>query len=211
MSEKRDLGLGTGALIGALLTASLLGVMFLARQAADLSFVPYDVFNWMARELPGGLVTFGIDLMIDTMRLLGISVVDTAKTAERVMAIIQFLLVGTVTGVLFFAFMKMRQVKATMYSGLIIGALLGLPMTAIALSITQSTASWLVNALWLIGLFLIWGISLSYACKRLEAIKGAGKTVALDMTEDEPAIEEALGEQIDLEQKAVSSQCPVGA
>ena len=40
----------------------------------------------------------GIDLMIDGMIFLGISVADSAKTAERVMAITMFLVGGGVAG-----------------------------------------------------------------------------------------------------------------
>ena len=87
----RKLSLGTGALIGGLLTAALIGIMYLGDQLLGLAFGPYDLFNWIARELPGNLVTLGIDLMIDTMLFLGISVVDTAKTAERLQAILLFM------------------------------------------------------------------------------------------------------------------------
>ncbi|MBN2556685.1 MAG: hypothetical protein JXA97_12160 [Anaerolineales bacterium] len=65
--------IGTGAFIGGLLTAALSGILYLGRQIISLPFPPYDVFNWISRELPGKLVTFGIDLMIDTLLLLGIT------------------------------------------------------------------------------------------------------------------------------------------
>ena len=90
----KKLGLGIGILVGTFLTATLMGILYLGRQAFGLPFVPYEFFNWIARVLPGDLVTFGIDLMIDTMLLLGFSVVDSAKTAERAMALIQFLAGG---------------------------------------------------------------------------------------------------------------------
>ena len=167
----KNLRLPTGALVGFFLTISLVGIMFLGYQLAGLPFVPYDLFNWLSRELPGDLVTFGIDLMIDTMLFLGISVVDTAKTAERVMAITLFLGVGTVVGALFFAVMRLRQVKADILSGLIAGALLGLPMIAISLAITQSEINNLIQFLWLATLFVTWGISLNWVYRRLESIE----------------------------------------
>ena len=37
--------LGLGALLGALLTAPLIAVMYLAYQLAGLPFVPFDLFN----------------------------------------------------------------------------------------------------------------------------------------------------------------------
>ena len=175
----RKLNLGTGALVGGLLTAALTGILYLGRQLFGFPFVPYEVFNWVARVLPGDLVTFGIDLMIDTMLFLGISVVDSAKTAERAMAIIQFLLGGALAGAVYFTVMKVRQLKASLLSGLIMGALFGLPMIAISLVITQSTASLLVNFLWLAGLFLVWGLALGLVYGRLESIEQAAKLTAV--------------------------------
>lgn len=175
----RKLNLGTGALVGALLTAALTGILYLGRQLFGFPFVPYEVFNWVARVLPGDLVTFGIDLMIDTMLFLGISVVDSAKTAERAMAIIQFLLGGALAGVVYFAVMKARQLKASLLSGLIMGALFGLPMIAISLVITQATVSLLVNFLWMAALFLVWGLVLASVYGRLESIEQAAAITAV--------------------------------
>ena len=67
-------GLGSGALVGGLLTAPLIGLMFLARQIFGLAFVPFELFDWITRIMPGDVVTFGIDLMIDTMLLMGLNV-----------------------------------------------------------------------------------------------------------------------------------------
>ena len=174
----RKLSLGTGALAGGLLTAALIGIMLLGRQLVDLSFVPYDLFNWIARELPGDLVTFGIDLMIDTMLLLGISVVDTAKTAERIQAVLLFMAIGIVVGAAFFAVMKLRRARADLFSGLIAGALFGLPVMAISAVITQSPVHLLINLLWLAILFLAWGIALSHIYGRLETISETSAAAA---------------------------------
>ena len=75
--------MGYGVLAGALLTAPLVGVMYLIDKLAGLPFVPFALFDWIARVLPGPVITFGIDLMIDGMRLVGLSVADAAKTGEQ--------------------------------------------------------------------------------------------------------------------------------
>jgi DMSO/TMAO reductase YedYZ molybdopterin-dependent catalytic subunit len=164
-------GLGIGALTGGLLTAALIGILYLGRQVISLPFTPYEVFNWLVRELPGGLVTFGIDLMIDTMLLLGISVVDTAKAAERIMAIGMFLAGGIIAGAVYFAVMKARKAKADLFSGIVMGALFGLPLIAISLVITSSTVTPLLNLLWLMVTFLGWGAALSFIYRRLDVIE----------------------------------------
>ena len=182
-------GVGTGALIGGLLTSSLTGILYLGRQVIGLPFTPYEVFNWLVRELPGGLVTFGIDMMIDTMLLLGISVVDTAKTAERIMAIGMFLAGGIFAGVVYFAVMKIRKAKADLFSGLVMGALFGLPLIAITLVITSSPVAPFINLLWLAFTFLLWGATLSFVYPRAGVIEAAA---TVDST-DEPGTVEKIG------------------
>ena len=83
-------GLALGALAGGLLAAPLIGLMYLLDQLAKFPFAPFAFFDWIARVLPGPLVTFGIDLMIDGLRLVGMSVAAAAKTAEQIGAILLF-------------------------------------------------------------------------------------------------------------------------
>ncbi len=154
-----------GALAGGLLTAALTGVMYVANQWPGLPFVPFDLFNWMTRVLPGDLVTFGIDTMIDTFLFLGIDVADTAKTAERASAILQFLAIGVVLGAVYFAVMNARGSRGERAAGFIAGGLVGLPLMAISLAISQADMIPLLSLAWIVGAFLVWGwlLNLSYA------------------------------------------------
>ena len=180
-------GIGTGALSGALLTAPLMGVMYLADELVGLPFIPYDLFDWMTRVLPGAVVTFGIDLMIDTMLLVGLSVADTAKTAEKAIAILQFFSMGVVAGVVFFKVVSLRGVRPDIATGLVVGALLGLPMIAISIAIGGSDVEPVFIFLWLLGVFLAWGAALREVYVRLspaEAVQepsepqvGAGQVI----------------------------------
>lgn len=159
-----------GALAGALLTIALTAILYLASQLFGLPFVPYDLFNWVTRVLPGDLVTFGIDAMIDAMLFLGIDVSGSAKTAERVSAILQFIALGTVAGALYFAIMSWRRSSGDRLAGILAGALLGLPLAAISLAITQTELSPVFSLAWIIAMFLLWGVALNYAYTRLAPI-----------------------------------------
>ena len=183
----KRLGLGTGALVGLLLTAALTGIMYLGDQLFGLPFVPFDLFNWVARELPGSLITFGIDMMIDTMLFLGLSVADAAKTAERFMAITMFLFGGAAAGAVYFAVMNWRQAKGDRFSGLVMAALFGLPQIAISIFITQSTVNVFIQLLWLALLYLAWGMALSMVYGRLQFIHESAVTAAasIDAPESE--------------------------
>lgn len=159
--------LSFGVLLGLLLTAPLVGLMYLANQVAGLPFVPFDLFNWLVRVLPGGIITFGIDAMIDTMLFLGMDVADTAKTAERIMAVLQFLAVGVVISLIFFGVMAWGRRQADRLAGLVAGALFGLPLIGISLAITQSSVPPLVSLIFLLVLFLGWGLLLAEGYQRL--------------------------------------------
>ena len=52
--------LGFGALTGVLLTAPLIAILYMADKWLDLSYPPFETFDWTAGMLPGAMVTFGI-------------------------------------------------------------------------------------------------------------------------------------------------------
>lgn len=168
--------LGLGALAGALLTAPLIGLMYLADKLLDLPFVPFAFFDWLARILPGPLVTFGIDLMIDGLRLAGFSVAAAAKTGEQLGAILLFYVIGVVAAALFFAIrqkgdsarpaLDRNNPLAHPIPGLIIGLILGLPLTLVSLPMGQSTMNPVVTAVLLMALFLLWGLAVGWVCRR---------------------------------------------
>ncbi len=168
----RRLSLATGALVGALVTAPLLGLMYLANELAGLPFAPYDLFDWATRVLPGPLVTFGIDLMIDTMLFFGISVADAAKTAEKVVAVVQFFFMGVGVGAIFFGIMRLRDAQPNLRSGLVFGVIAGLPMIAISIAIGGSDREPILSILWLLALFLAWGVALREGYSRLNPAEG---------------------------------------
>lgn len=163
----KKLNLGVGILVGVLLTAALMGIMLLAAQLLNLPFVPFDLFDWMTRVLPGPLITFGIDQMIAALQLIGFNVADTAKTAEQTMANLQFFALGVVAVTAFFVFMSVRNAKADFMAGLVFGALFGLPIITLSIAIEQSTLSPALRILWLAILFLGWGVIVSWVYKRL--------------------------------------------
>ena len=182
--------LGLGALAGALLTAPLIGLMYLADKLLDLPFVPFAFFDWLARILPGPLVTFGIDLMIDGLRLAGFSVAAAAKTGEQLGAILLFWVIGVAAAALFFAVHQKREARPpltgrdTPFSkpilGLLIGLFFGIPMTLVSLPMGQSTMNPVVTAIILMALFLLWGLTLSWTCRRTAGPGRAAVPAAAD-------------------------------
>lgn len=155
--NERNPGALSGGLVGLLVTTPLIAVLFLGRQLAGLPFPPFDLFDWISRALPGDVITFGIDLMIDTLRALNIDVADTAKTAEQVMAVSLFLAMLVVATAITFALARWRRSAAGMATGMVLGALLGLPALAVNIAIGQSALPPVPRALWILATFLAWG------------------------------------------------------
>lgn len=153
---------GTAALIGLLTTASLTAVLYFANQLVGLPFVPFDLFDLMTGVLPGSVITFGIDSMIDLLLFLGMNVAKTAKSAEQLIAILQFVTLGVIIGLLFFRILNQKKIKSTFFAGMITGILVGVPLLIISVIIGQSTVPPVFQMLWLGFIFIAWGLALSY-------------------------------------------------
>jgi DMSO/TMAO reductase YedYZ molybdopterin-dependent catalytic subunit len=156
-----------GALIGFLLILPITGIMYLGQQALDAPFAPFDVFNWMSGILPGPIITFGIDMMINTLRFLGISVASASKTSEQIMAIGLFTMLGIIGGAAYFGVISSPRIKNNPFTGWIAAAIFGGPVMAISLSMADSNYPPLTNFVWLGVFFLAWGWAIQSLYRRI--------------------------------------------
>ena len=100
-------GLVTGALVAAMLTASLIAVFYLAWKVAGLPFVPFDVFDWMTRTLPGQVLAAGIGAMVTVIRALNLGpTAAAAKAAEQAMGIAGMFFTGIIAGTILFSIIR---------------------------------------------------------------------------------------------------------
>src|SRR5512135_3756781 len=98
MSDKEG-GAGRAAGLGALFGLAAIGLSYLGERLARLPFIPLDVFDWLARVLPGAVINFAIETMVMIIRALGIGPTWTvAKTAEQLIGMGLFVLAGAVLG-----------------------------------------------------------------------------------------------------------------
>jgi len=160
-----------GALIGAVITAPLIALMYLDQQILGQTFPPFEMFNWISGILPGPVITFGIDLMIDTMLFLGINVANTAKIAEQGMAVLLFYLSGIIASAVFFLILDRLQLKVDWLAGLVMGMLFGLPVAIISVGVEDSGIPSILGLLWFLILFLGWGMTMSWVHQRLFAVE----------------------------------------
>ena len=159
--------IGWALLSGVILAPPVIAIMFLADRLLDLSFPPFDTFDWVARELPGPLVTFGIDTMIALLLAFGLSVSDSAKTAEQIMAIGGFLLAGVIATAIVYALVQWRGPQLRVYWGLLIGIAVGLPVALITANISPSSVNSAFILAWTLALFVAWGSAAVWVARRL--------------------------------------------
>jgi hypothetical protein len=70
--KMRRRGIWEGLLVAAILTAALIAIFFVAWRVAGLPFVPFDMFDWLKRLLPGRLIALGIGTMVTVIRALNL-------------------------------------------------------------------------------------------------------------------------------------------
>src|SRR5437899_11452455 len=96
--------LANGAIIGVLLTSTLIAVLYVGWTLAGLPFVPFDRFDWIGREVPGAVVTFTSDSVVAAARALQVATIDAAaKTAEQTLAVVTALTAGAGLGAVLLA------------------------------------------------------------------------------------------------------------
>jgi DMSO/TMAO reductase YedYZ molybdopterin-dependent catalytic subunit len=148
-----------GGLAGGFTALTVVALAYLGNRLAGLPFIPFDLFDLMARILPGRLVIATIELMVkvlDLLRLGPTSVV--AKQAEQAIAVVQFLLGGVVLGLLLIWLGRRFGGRVGLTAGVVlwIAALLveaGLGFSAAGFGSSTS----LFSVIWLGILMVGWG------------------------------------------------------
>ncbi len=172
MDKIRKPTIGTGILVGAGLTAALIAVFYLVQQLIGTVFVPFDVFDWVSRVAPGGLIRFGIETMVQIITALKIGNLDgAAKTAEQSMAILGMFATGVVVTVILYQLLPHVKMSQIPLAGLIAGLIVGVPVMLISAAVDiNSTQSEFINALWILLGFMVWGLLLGWVYTKLTAV-----------------------------------------
>ncbi|UCG22901.1 MAG: molybdopterin-dependent oxidoreductase [Chloroflexota bacterium] len=152
--------LGFGALAGIITSLAVMALLYLGQQIAGFAFVPFDLFDWLARVLPGDLITLGIDLIVNIVGFFGLGATDTAaKTIEQLMALLLFAGAGALFG-LAIAWITRPRAPGSEGTGLGIGAIAGSVALLIVLIVEYSLDGAELSfggILWLAAVFVGWG------------------------------------------------------
>lgn len=156
-----------GGVIGGLLMFPLIVIAALANQFVGLPFFPFDLFDFIARNLPGTLITVGIDAMVSVIRGLNLGRTDTAaKIAEQALGVVTLIGIGAVAGAAFFALLnRVGKRRGNFAAGIILGLIVGVPIALIA--VAAPGADLLSAAAWSLFAFAVWGVVLNEVYERL--------------------------------------------
>ena len=189
MKNRKRPSVWLGAVVSALLTPALMALLFAADQIAGLPFIPFDVFDFVSRNLPGPLLTFGIDIMVDIIIAFNLGEISTAaKTAEQLMGLGAFWALGMVLAALFYALLNRRQTASrSFYPGIALGLVFGAVMMLISNQVNlTATAPLAVQGVWVLLVFAGWGLACNWIYSRLAHTEAeaavyekAGETVAV--------------------------------
>ncbi|MEL7235735.1 MAG: molybdopterin-dependent oxidoreductase, partial [Chloroflexota bacterium] len=179
-------------IVGLLLTLPLLALFFLGNTLVRLPLVPLDFFDFLVPIIPGDLITFVIDIMVDAIIGLGFgdSVDTIAKRIEQAMGYGFILAVGVVVGAVFFA--TARNFENFLYgAGAVVGAVIGVVFTAISLNNAFFSTDPRFAALWVMGLFVAWGVAFGWLYRDISLlpVKAKKAAPAAAATAGEPAME----------------------
>ncbi len=156
MNPMRRPSLILGALLGAASSVAVIAVLFLGNRVAGLPFVPFDFFDWLARVLPGNVITLGIDAIVRLIQ--GLNLSDTSRAAKMIeqgMALLMMVGAGALLG-LGIAWALRRSQRPAWQVGLVGGALLALLLALVEgnLGLVQELA---LGVLWIVALVAGWG------------------------------------------------------
>ncbi len=159
------------SVIGSILLGIFTGVpvivlSFFGYRLASLPFLPFEVFDFTSRLLPGRLISFGIDSIVSLIISLKIGhLSQSAKTAEHIIAILFLLVIagimGLILGLLSRKVSPDRMPVLSMGFGILSAAMLFF----IELGLGYSGWQLIGRSAWLAFLVISWGYGLGWVLR----------------------------------------------
>lgn len=184
-------------LLAALIAMPFAALFYLAESIAELPFLPADFMNWLVPFIPGDLITFGINLMVDIIIGLGLGREDTvAKLFESLMAAGIFIGILGGVGALFGLLIERNRANSTPLPtpviGLVIGIVVGIPFAIISdYELTGNNPfytgpDFAIRTAWIVGMISLWGMITQVILQRDVAITTADATTTTLATTAQP-------------------------
>ncbi len=169
VQENKSDSITDGLVLGAITTLPLVVLFYIGDKFAGLPFVPFDIFDWIARILPGDVITLGIDSIVSIIYIFNLgSTSANAKLIEQIMALLIFVGLGALFGGAV-AWLLNRGL-GFFIAGSLVGAIsyLFVVMVEITLQLGDSSAAALI---WTGFLIIGWGILNGYLNQRIHGFE----------------------------------------
>ena len=153
---KRSLLL-VSTLYGFLTGLVLLALSYIGNAWFELPFLPFDLFDWLTRHLPGSIIEGGIRTMVSVIIAMDLGPTDTtAKLAEQIQALGVVLVTGIIFG-LILAWIELIRPAQVRLAGILGGIILWIGMVVVEFSLPQPGTNFWVGLAWLFTLLVGWG------------------------------------------------------
>jgi DMSO/TMAO reductase YedYZ molybdopterin-dependent catalytic subunit len=150
-----------GAFLGGITSIPVMAIFYWGERFFGTPFVPFDRFDWLARSLPGNVVTAGIDAIVLLIERLNLGPTDTtSKLIEQLLALGLTVLIGLLLGAIIGWATGRNNAGRGWLIGLIVGLLLFFAMAALELASASSGAT--TALLWLLLVYGTWGALLGH-------------------------------------------------
>lgn len=155
-----------GITVGAIISLPWLAIMYAGQAIAGLPLLPFDLFELLSRILPGGIITLGIELLIQFVTTLQLGPTSAiGKSIEFIFAYILALILLSGTGGLYAV--SLRRLKTAWWvRGSLVGMLLTLAAVLLANWGGWGSVSPVFSAAWLMMTSLLWGLGLAWGIDR---------------------------------------------
>jgi DMSO/TMAO reductase YedYZ molybdopterin-dependent catalytic subunit len=165
-------GVLLGALVGGLTSLPLIALSYLGNRLAGLPFIPFDVFDWLARVLPGRVIIATIENMVTVIRALNLGATDTvAKRVEGGLGVLFFIgvcvVAGAVAALVIERMPRPYETRDGRDAALTVGSATGL-ILLLALTVIEMDLSGVggLQSMWEPALLLLlWGSALGMALR----------------------------------------------
>jgi DMSO/TMAO reductase YedYZ molybdopterin-dependent catalytic subunit len=176
MKTKRAI---TGATLGLVLGIPWLAFSYAGQQLAKLPLIPIDLFEWITRVLPGGLVTVGLEVMIQTLHRLNLGSTSVlGKALEFAMAYMITLAGFILAGALFALAFGDTDLR-WQWRGIIVGISIWIAAVLLAAWGGWGSPGPIIGGTWLLAICFAWGLALAWGVdtylKTLELAQDASR------------------------------------
>ena len=157
----KRISISLAGLTGGLTAGVMIGLTYLGQRLAGLPFMPFDIFDWMTRHLPGALINFVIASMVQVISALSLGpTASTAKLVENGIALVQFVIGGVILGVIL-GLIGRRRPDQLISTGVYAGLIGSVVMVFIEATYRFTAAGPMLSILWLVLIFSGWGAVLA--------------------------------------------------